>query len=464
MEEEVKGLRFEEGKEGSRREQEPMPSRAEAESFRLKEADVIRQGEFQAIQVLKREGMKKRKVAQILGMDRKTVQKYWKKACWEKRALGKKGSILDPWREHLLKRAPETDYCAQVCFLELGRMGYKGSYGPVKKFIQPLREERRWLEEATMRFETAPGKQAQVDWGSTVVELGGERVRIHLFAMVLGYSRRIYVRAERDEKLPAFLGCHEQAFQWFGGLTLTVLYDNPKTVCLSRDFEGKEIGWNAQFLDFARYWGYEPRLCKPYRARTKGKVESGIKYVKYNFFALYGRVFLDLEELNQKLESWALEIADERIHGTTHEKPRERFKGEPLMPVEGKAPYRIQADITRIIPRDAQVVYKTNRYSVPWKLAGREAVLLESGERLAIYVDENLVANHPLLGGKWRQSLIAGHYEGILASIKPKPKEPALVRVSLWAKADQDVDVRDLSSYEVLAGLPADASVAGGAA
>lgn len=464
MEEEAKGLGFEERKEGSRREQGPMPLRAEAESFRLKEADVIRQEEFQAIQVLKREGMKKRKVAEILGMDRKTVGKYWKKAVWEKRAAGKKGLILDPWREHLLKRAPETDYCAQVCFLELGKMGYKGSYGPVKEFIRPLREDRRRLEEATMRFETGPGKQAQVDWGSTVVELGGERVRIHLFAMVLGYSRRIYVRAELDERLPAFLGCHEQAFQWFGGLTLVILYDNPKTVCLSRDFEGKEIGWNPQFLDFARYWGYTPKLCKPYRARTKGKVESGIKYVKYNFFALYGRVFRDLEELNEKLESWALEIADERIHGTTHEKPSQRFQGEQLMPAEGKAPYRIQTDITRIIPRDCQVVYKTNRYSVPWKLVGREAVLLESGERLKIYVDGNLVAEHPLLGGKWQQSLVASHYEGILESIKPRAKELALVRVSLWPKADQDVEVRDLASYEVLACLPAEASVAGGVA
>lgn len=451
MEEKVRGLGFEGGKEGTGRAQGSIPSDEGKQCFRLEDT-VVRQEEFEAIQALKRQGMKKKKVAEVLGLDRKTVQKYWKIGKWQRQVKVKKPSILDPWREHLLKRAPETDYSAAVCFLEIRKMGYPGSNGPVKKFIRPLREDRRRFEEATMRFETAPGKQAQVDWGSTVVELGGERVRIHLFAMVLGYSRRIYVRAELDEKLPVFLACHERAFEWFGGLTLTILYDNPKTVCLSRDFEGKEIGWNAQFLDFARYWGYEPRLCKPYRARTKGKVESGIKYVKYNFFALYGRVFRDLEELNEKLESWVLEIADQRIHGTTHEKPRERFKGEPLMPVEGKAPYRIQADITRIIPRDSQVVYKTNRYSVPWKLVGREAVLLESGERLKLFVEGNLVAEHPLLGGKWQQSVVVGHYEGILASIKPKHKEPALVDVSLWSKADQDVEVRDLASYEVLAG------------
>jgi len=452
MGEDLKGLGLEGEKEGSRREQGPMPLRAEAESFRLKEADVIRQEEFQAIQVLKREGMKKRKVAQILGIDRKTVQKYWKKGGWEKRVSAKQGSILDPWREQLLRRAAETDYCAQVCFLELGKMGYKGSYGPVKEFIRPLREERHRQEEATMRFETGPGKQAQVDWGSTWIELGGKPVRIHLFVMVLCYSRRLYAHAELDEKLPAFLRCHELAFEWFGGLAETSLYDNPKTVCLTRDFEGKEIGWNPQFLDFARYWGYEPRLCKPYRARTKGKVESGVKYVKHNFFALYGRKFQTLEELNQKLEEWALEVADQRIHGTTHEKPALRFEGERLMSRNGKASYQIQADITRIIPKDCQVVYKTNRYSVPWKLIGREAVLVECGERLKIYVDGHLAAEHPLLGGRWQQSIVQGHYEGILKALQPKAKEPALTGVSLWTKADQDVEVRDLASYERLMG------------
>jgi len=462
---EIKVLGVDGGKEGSRPEKEPISSRAEAESFRLKEADVIRMEEFQAIQILKREGMKKSKTAQVLGIDRKTVGKYWKKAAWEKRKPGKKGSILDPWREHLLKRAPETDYCAAVCFHEIRKMGYPGCDGLVKKFIHPLREDRRRLEEATMRFETGPGKQAQVDWGSTTVELGGHRVRVHLFAMVLGYSRRIYVCAELDEKLPAFLACHEKAFEWFGGLTLTILYDNPKTVCLSRDFEGKEIGWNPQFLDFTRYWSYDPRLCKPYRARTKGKVESGIKYVKHNFFALYGRSFRNLEELNQKLESWMLEVADERIHGTTHEKPKERFAAEQLMSMAGKAPYRIQADITRIIPRDCQVVYKTNRYSVPWKYVGYEAVLCEQGERLVIYVSGEAVANHPLFGGRWQQSVIASHYEGILDSIRPKIKEPALVRVSLWAHdGNDDVQIRDLASYEALAGQNAGIAMVGGVA
>jgi len=463
MREDLEGLSLKEEGKGARGLQGGLSSNEGQRNFVLKEAEMITEEGFHAIQALKRQGLKKKKVAMLLGLDRKTVRKYWARGKWEVKKRVKRGWKLEPYREYLLKRVPDTDYSAAVCFLDLKRLGYTGCYETVKEFVRPLREERRRLEEATIRFETGPGKQAQVDWGSTRIELSGNPMRIRLFAMVLGFSRRIYVRAELDEKLPAFLSSHEQAFEWFGGLTETVLYDNPKTVCLHRDFEGKTVNWNPQFLDFARYWGYTPKLCKPYRARTKGKVESGIKYVKRNFFALYGRSFSSLEELNRKLETWSLEIADQRIHGTTHEKPSVRFEGERLLPLEGKSPYRIETAITRTIPSDALVVYKTNRYSVPWPLVGKEAVLKESGERLKIYVEGSLAADHPLLGGRYQQNVIPGHYEGILRP-KPRPDLKRLSSVSLWAQATEEVEIRDLASYEVLvAGLAAEASVAGGA-
>lgn len=467
MEEDLRDLGFKEAeKEEAGIKPDPLWIEGEG-NFGLKEVGMITEDDFGAVQALKRQGMKKKKVARILGLDRKTVGKYWKAARWPKAKQVKKASLLDRFRGHLLKRLPETDYCAAVCFLELRRMGYAGSYTILKDFVRPLREDRRRFEEATIRFETGPGKQTQVDWGSTVIELGGQAVRIHLFVMVLGYSRRIYVRAQLGENLATLIDCHNRAFEWFGGLTQTLLYDNPKTICLKRDFEGKDITWNPQFLDFSRYQGFEARLCKPYRARTKGKVESGVKYVKHNFFALYGRVFENLEALNQKLQNWAVEVADERIHGTTHEKPSLRFKDESLISLEGKAPYRIETPITRIIPSDARVVFKSNRYSVPWAHVGREAVLQESGERLKIYVQGALAAEHPLLAGCYQQSIVAGHYEGILQP-KAKAEKRMFVKVSLWQGAGQEVQERDLASYEVFAlgatesSAPAEALVAGG--
>lgn len=420
--------------------------------FGDKEVPMISDDDYGAIQALKRQGVKKKKAARILGLDVKTVKKYWKEGkhpVYQREKI--KPTKLDPYRDYLLRRAPETDYCAWVCFLDIHKKGYTGGYTAVKDLIRPLREEDRRFREATIRFETLPGKQAQLDWGSTHALIGGAAMRIELFVMVLGYSRRIYVRAEQDQKLPALIHCHEQAFRWFGGLTEAMLYDNPKTICLKRDFEGKHITWNPQFLDFARYYGFETRLCKPYRARTKGKVEAGVKYVKRNFFSLYGRAFQSFEELNEKLEAWALEIADERIHGTTHEKPSVRFKDERLRSLEGKTPYRIEIDSARIVPSDALVVFKTNRYSVPWRCTGKEVALEECGERLKICHAGVVIADHPILAGRYEQHIIPGHYEGLPRPTHPKVCEETAVEVSLWPYFTEDVEIRDLGTYEALA-------------
>ena len=414
---------------------------------------MISDDDYGAIQVLKRQGVKKKKAARILNLDVKTVKKYWKAGKWPLYRREKaKPTKLDPYRDYLIKRAPETDYCAWVCFLDIHKKGYAGGYTAVKDFIRPFREEQRRFEEATIRFETAPGKQAQLDWGSTRIVLGGAPLRIELFVVVLGYSRRIYARAEYDQKLGTLIRCHEEAFRWFGGLTETMLYDNMKTVCIKRDFEGKDITWNPQFLDFARYYGFDARLCKPYRARTKGKVESGVKYVKRNFFGLYGRTFQSLEELNEKLGAWALEIADERIHGTTHEKPSVRFKEERLWSLEGKAPYRIEIDPPgRIVPSDALVVFKTNRYSVPWRYGGKAVTLKECGERLSICHGGIAIADHPILSGRYQQNVIPGHYEGLPRPIHPKAVEGLPAEISLWPRLTEEVEIRDLETYEALA-------------
>jgi len=113
-------------------------------------------------------------------------------------------------------------------------------------------------------------------------------------------------------------------FEYFGGHTHEHLYDRPRTVCQGTA-EGR-ILWNATFRSFADYWGFEPRLCQPYRAQTKGKVESGVKYFRRNF--LPGRRFVDDVDFDEQLRQWMTEIADQRIHGTTHERPIDRFVEE----------------------------------------------------------------------------------------------------------------------------------------
>ena len=225
-----------------------------------------------------RRGHGKRKMARELGLDRKTVKRILaQERPVPYRRTVSRPTVVTPYLDLIHRRAVEMDYNAYRIFHELQAQGYPGGYEMVKLAVRPLRAERDRLAEATLRFETAPGRQAQVDWGTTWAEIGGQRVRVQVFVMVLGYSRRLYVEFTMDQQLATLVACHQHAFDWFGGLTEELLYDHPKTVVLKRDWEGRAIKWHPQFWDFARYYGFTPRLCRPYRAQTKGKVESGVK-------------------------------------------------------------------------------------------------------------------------------------------------------------------------------------------
>ena len=212
-----------------------------------------------------------------------------------------------------------------------------------------------------MRFETGPGEQAQVDYGQIWVWIGAQLEKVHLFVFTLGYSRRLYSRGYQNERLSTLLDGHQRAFAWFGGVTVTCLYDNPRTLVLGRS-ENKVL-WHPLFEDCARYYGFTPRACQPHRPRTKGKVESGVKYVKRN--ALAGRRFNSWDELNGWLERWSIEVADLRIHGTTHERPIDRYAREQLTPLGIRPPYHYQRVQMRQVANDALVMLGAARYSVP---------------------------------------------------------------------------------------------------
>jgi transposase len=230
--------------------------------------------------------MSLKRIARELGLDIKTVRKWVRQ---EYRAQRRRcpGRELDKFAEFLRGRAPEVGFNGRVLHREVAALGYAGSYPALARYIQPWRSEWRGEEIGTVRFETGPGEQSQIDWGSTWVWMGDERIRVHLFVMVLGYSRRVYARAYRSEGLDALLDAHERAFSHFGGRTRELLYDNPRTIVLKKDEASGHVVWNATFKDRLDFYGAQIRLCRYYRAQTKGKVESGIKYVKRN--ACHGR-------------------------------------------------------------------------------------------------------------------------------------------------------------------------------
>ena len=247
-------------------------------------------------------------IARRLELDRKTVRKYLRMPQWTPyQRSPAETTLLTAHADWLRERAPAVGYSAQVLYQELrqGR-GYAGSYETVKRFVAPLREAAERAGICQRRFETPPGQQSQVDWGQVRVPFRSRSQPVHVFVLTLGFSRRSFYQGYLNERLPHLLEAHELAFAHFGGLCREHLYDRMRTVCLG-EREGRVV-WHPTFLAFAAYWGFEPRLCRPYRAQTKGKVESGVKYLRQNF--LPGRGFVDLADFQSQLAEWTATIAD----------------------------------------------------------------------------------------------------------------------------------------------------------
>ena len=265
--------------------------------------------------------------------------------------------------------------------------------------------------------------------------------------MTLGYSRRMFIKATLDEKLPAFLKCHEEAFDHFDGLPHEIVYDNAKTTVLSRDFEGSHIKWNETFWDFATYYGFKPWPHRPYRAQTKGKVESGVKYVKR---FLRGKPFYSLDHLNTSLMRWNALVADQRIHGTTHRKPIEMFEQEKdlLLSHKDKPPYRIQERTIRHVARDCMVSFETNRYSVPLRFVGKQVEVQCWDDQVLLFYDDMLIVSHQRCEGKYQQQIKKEHYDGIF--YREETPSIGLLHFDHGPLIQDDVQVRDLAFYEGL--------------
>ena len=363
--------------------------------------DVINETDYGAVRALFERGVAKKTIARQLELDIKTVRKYLRSPWKPQTRPSARGSALDAFRQFILGRAPEVGFNAKVLHRELQALGYAGAYRTLVGYLRPLRDGARPAPEPVLRFETEPGKQAQVDWGSTSLWLDTEHRRVHIFTMILGYSRRIFARAYPNERLDALLDAHAQAFAHFGGRTESALYDNPRTIVLARDLERGTVTWNATFKDRMDFYGLETKLCGYYRAQTKGKVESGVKYVKRN--ALAGRRFRSIDHLNEWLLEWCVTIADQRIHGTTHERPADRFaraEAEALIRVDERPPSRTERVHSRIVPRDTLVSIETNRYPVPveWICHRVEVRLL--ADQIVITGPEGAALTYDRLEGK----------------------------------------------------------------
>jgi hypothetical protein len=267
--------------------------------------------------------------------------------------------------------------------------------------------------EATTRFETGPGEQGQIDFGERTVTIAGQSVTVYFFVMTLGYSRRNYVRAFNHERVDAWFSGLEGAFQHFGGVTREILLDNPRALVSSHNVKTREVKFTDRFNAFAKHWGFTPRACTPYRARTKGKDERGVGYVKKN--AIAGREFESWASLEAHLAWWMREIADTRIHGTTEARPIDRFEGERafLRPAAGIPPFVQVREFVRVVHADLCVEVDTNSYSVPWEHIGKEVLVRVRGGVVVVSYGGVEIARHTELSGRKERSLNSRHYLGL---------------------------------------------------
>jgi len=388
-------------------------------------------------------------IARRLALDRKTVRRCLRETAWRPyQRPARADTVLAPYAEYLRERAPQVGYSAQILFQELRQRGYPGSYETVKLFVRPLRAAQLSPECTLMRFETPPGQQSQIDWGTARIPFRRGREVRHIFVLTLGYSRRSFYLPCLNETLPQFLDAHERAFEYFGGHTREHLYDRPRTVCQPSE---ERILWNPTFKAFAEYWGFEPRLCQAYRAQTKGKVESGVKYFKGNF--LLGRGFVDDVDLGEQLLQWMVEVADVRVHGTTHERPIDRFAEDRrhLLPTTGQPSFRLEGRQSRIVADDWLVSFETNRYSVPFTLIGQPVEVLRRAGRIQIFHRGSLVAEHPELSGKYHVQILPEHGPGAIARTARRVRSTVL-ESGIMGRLVPEVEVRDLAVYEALLG------------
>lgn len=406
---------------------------------------MIRSGEWLDIRAMYEDGVSISEIARRTGHDRKTVRKVlsWEGPIPRARKGYKRGSLLDPYKDYVIKRMDDGLLNACVILREIKDRGYHGGITILRDFMRPFKPPLR--HKAVMRFETPPGEQIQLDFGVfPYLDERGVHRRVYCFAMVLGYSRMITLEFLENASRPSILRAMKHGLEFFGGTTRHLLSDNMKQLQDDRDSSGVPV-WSDEYVAMAEHYGFTPKACRPYAPQTKGKIERPIGYIKGNFWA--GLSFWSLSDLNHKAAVWRDTVANVRVHGTTHEVPLERYALEkPLLIPLNPRPYAIERVEPRTISRDAFVVWDTNRYPVPWEYAGESALVRESESgTIAVEVRGEVVASFPVMSGRNRVLRVEEHHRGIPPSGAAKHKKP----VARLLSAPQ-VEERPLCVYQSL--------------
>lgn len=361
--------------------------------------------------------MKKRAIARELEIDRGVVDRALDSDRCPQRSVSERGSMLDAFRDNIAGILDKYPSLSAVRILEkLRPLGYKGQISILKDLLNTIRP--RPAPEAFLKRESLPGEEAQVDWGSCGHILVEGVIRaLSVFVMVLSFSRRLYIEFTVSQEMEDFLRGHVNAFESFGGrCPKVILYDNLKSVVKWR--QKRLIRFNNRFQEFAGTYLFEPRPCNVRRGNEKPRAETGVRYVKQNFLA--GREFRDLTDLRMQAFHWLREVANVRIHGTTHERPIDRFEREQeLLQTVPRTPYDTRICRPVNVSHQIRVKFQANTYTVPPGYVGRVLTLKAGPDRVWVYDGDHEVASHVRCYGRHRDIEDSAHVKAILET-KPR--------------------------------------------
>ena len=335
-----------------------------------------------------RQGLSIAQTARVLGLDPRTVAKWLALPRFSPRHSRPRGSLLDPFKGRITRLLDTYPYSAQQIFQRLREEGYGGGVTIVRDYVRRIRPAK---QPVYLKLHFAPGECAQIDWGSFgTVAVGNTQRRLCFFVMVLAYSRQMYVEFTVSQTMEHFLCCHEHAFLAFGGVPSKIMVDNLKSAVLQR-LAGCAPVFNPRYCDFARHHGFTITPCTVARANEKGRVESGVGYVKKNF--LRGLELSEFDAIQAARQVWLDTIANVRIHGETHRRPVDLFQEERLAPLNPN-PYDVARTTTARASSQFRITVDTNHYSVPCAYAHRRLTVKLYPDRVAIYFDAQLSARH----------------------------------------------------------------------
>jgi len=379
------------------------------------------------------DGLKCSQIASELNLDERTVAKWIAQKQYQPRKSPQRASKLDPFKDDIVRMLETHPYSAAQIFQRLVENDFDGGYTMVKDYVRKVRPPKI---KAFLKLSFAPGECAQVDWGSDgSVSVGETMRRLSFFVMVLCYSRMMYVEFTLSQSMEHFLGCHQNAFDFFGAVPPKIMVDNLRSAVLKR-IVGQAPIFNPKYLDFANHHGFTIVPCAVGKGNEKGRVESGVGYVKKNFLA--GLDISSFYALKPAIIHWLNTVANVRIHGETGKRPVERFPRErqcmtPLPP----HPYDI-ATITQVrASRQFRVAADGNRYSVPAEYAGAQLTLKTYPDRLCIYHHDKLIARHVRSYDRRQDFELPDHPKALLAQRRKARDQKIFSRfLSLSDKAD----------------------------